>query len=372
MTHRFIRSLRVAAVLGSFCLWTASCSGDDGGNPAPDAATPDALAPDAALPPDAAADAAVEPECRSPDECTDGLFCNGVEACAGGQCRPASKGACDDGVACTVDICDEDGQRCRSNADDSLCSNGRFCDGFEICAATGCDIGPPPATANGVLCRNGRITAGFAHTCALLDSGPVYCWGRADLGQTGHGNKTDVGDNEPASAGGALRFGAEVVVDVEAGDNHTCALLASGNVRCWGFGADGRLGYGNIATLGDGAGETPADLPNVNVGGTVVQIAAGGSHTCALLDDGSVRCWGRNANGQLGYGNTTAIGDTEAPAAAGAVDVGGRVTQIAAGSNHTCALLVTGSVRCWGQGTLGRLGYGNTASVGDNETPASA
>jgi alpha-tubulin suppressor-like RCC1 family protein len=371
MTARSIRSLCLAAVLCSLGLGTASCS-DDGGDSAPDASQPDALVPDALVPDALAPDATVIPECRQPEDCTDGVFCNGEETCTGGRCESASTGACDDGIACTVDLCDEDGKRCRSDANDGLCSNGRFCDGTETCAATGCQGGPPPVTADGVLCRNGRITAGFAHTCALLDSGPVYCWGRADLGQTGHGNKLTIGDNEPASAGNALRFGTEVVVDIEAGDNHTCALLASGNVRCWGFGADGRLGYGNTANLGDEANETPADLPNVNVGGVVTQIAAGGSHTCALLDDGTVRCWGRNANGQLGYGNTAAVGDNESPSAAGPVDVGGTVTQIAAGTNHTCAVLADRTVRCWGLATVGRLGYGNTIAIGDNESPSAA
>ena len=372
MTTRMIpQSLRFAAVLCSVCLYTASCSDDDSG-PTLDAATPDALAPDTMQAPDAAIDAAVEPECRVPDDCADDLFCNGVETCAGGQCAPASAGPCDDNIACTVDICDEDGERCRNTADHSLCSNGFFCDGAETCSATGCQDGPPPVMADGVLCRNGRITAGSAHTCVLLNDGQVYCWGRSDLGQTGHGNRTVFGDDEPASAGGPLAFGGEVVVDIEAGDNHTCALLASGNVRCWGFGANGRLGYGNTNDLGDDPNETPANLANVAVGGTVVQIAAGGSHTCALLADGTVRCWGANTSGQLGYGNTTTIGDNETPAAAGPVDVGGTVVQITAGASHTCALLADGAVRCWGSGALGRLGYGNTFTIGNDETPAAA
>ena len=85
----------------------------------------------------------------------------------------------------------------------------------------------------------------------------------------------------------------------------------------------------------------------------VIQIAAGSSHTCALLDDGQVRCWGANYHGQLGYGNTDAIGDDEKPVDAGDVEIadsgsGVKVIQIAAGSRHTCALLDDGRVRCWG------------------------
>lgn len=76
--------------------------------------------------------------------------------------------------------------------------------------------------------------------------------------------------------------------------------------------------------------------------------------------------------GSLGYGNTAQIGDNEAPAVAGDVDVGGTVVQLVAGDSETCALLTTGGVRCWGYNYFGQLGYGNTTQIGDDETPASA
>ena len=100
-----------------------------------------------------------------------------------------------------------------------------------------------------------------------------------------------------------------------AGFIHICALLDTGAVRCWGFGADGQLGYGNTNNIGDD--EVPASAGDVDLGGTVVQIASGGFHTCALLDTGTARCWGRGADGQLGYGNIVWIGDDEVPASAG-------------------------------------------------------
>src|SRR4030095_7692789 len=116
------------------------------------------------------------------------------------------------------------------------------------------------------------------------------------------------------------------------------------------------LGYGNTDTIGDT--ETPASAGFVNVGGKVLALAAGEVHTCALLEDASVRCWGDGFSGELGYGNTETIGDDESSASAGSVDVGGNVIQLAAGSTYTCALLDTGRVRCWGSGDNGRLGYG--------------
>ncbi|MBC8292718.1 MAG: hypothetical protein H8E45_06075, partial [Proteobacteria bacterium] len=79
-------------------------------------------------------------------------------------------------------------------------------------------------------------------------------------------------------------------------------------------------------------------------------VAVGGYHTCATLDSGIVRCWGYGSSGQLGYGNTDSIGDNEDPVSAGDVNVGGTVVQLAAGLNHTCALLDSGAVRCWGRG----------------------
>ncbi len=210
-----------------------------------------------------------------------------------------------------------------------------------------------------------QITAGYDHTCALLDNGVVRCWGLGNAGQLGYGNIDSVGINDTPAAVGDVDVGG-TVTQIDAGEAHTCAVLDTGAVRCWGNGGQGRLGYGNTITIGDD--ETPASAGDVNVGGTVTQIVVGEVHTCALLDTGDVRCWGA---GILGYGDATIIGDDETPASAGNVNVGGTATQIAAGGRHTCALLDTGDVRCWGLGTIGRLGYGNTTNIGDNESPAS-
>jgi Regulator of chromosome condensation (RCC1) repeat len=103
---------------------------------------------------------------------------------------------------------------------------------------------------------------------------------------------------------------------------------------------------------------------------TAEQITTGVAHVCALLSEGRVRCWGRGADGALGYGNGLDIGDDETPDSAGDVPVGGRVVQIAAGGFHTCALLDTGKVRCWGDSQYGQLGYSSIQRVGDTETPA--
>jgi alpha-tubulin suppressor-like RCC1 family protein len=207
-----------------------------------------------------------------------------------------------------------------------------------------------------------QVVGGRGHTCALLSTGKVRCWGRNDLGQCGYAHTSTV--TNPAAAGD-VNVGGDVI-QLSAGVYHTCALLSTGNVRCWGFGSFGVLGYGNTNSIGDN--EHPYVAGDVNVGGKVVYISSRGnesspgSHTCAVLSTGKLRCWGYNGNGQLGYGNYYNIGDTETPASAGDVPVGGDVIQVAAGSEHACALLSTGRVRCWGYGLYGQLGYGNVSS----------
>jgi len=207
-----------------------------------------------------------------------------------------------------------------------------------------------------------QIEAGRDHTCALVNDGDIFCWGRGDFGQLGLGNTDDVGDDELPNSLGLIDLGGAKATQLSSGSHHTCALLTDGNVRCWGDGSLGQLGLGNTDNIGDD--ESPTS--NVNLGGaTVTQIIAGDFHNCALLSDGSVRCWGWNQFGQLGLSNTDHIGDDETPTTS--VNLGGAiVTQIAAGGTHTCALLTGG---CWGRGVLGALGLGNGDNIGDDESP---
>ena len=217
------------------------------------------------------------------------------------------------------------------------------------------------------------VSAGGSHTCALLDDGTVRCWGFGGSGRLGYGNISDIGNDEPGGSGGSVDLGlGRRALAISAADAHTCALLDNGTVRCWGEGDSGRLGLGNANDVGDN--ETPGSVATValGTGRQAVAISAGASHTCALLDNGSVSCWGEGDFGRLGYGNATDIGDNETPAAAGPVNLGGHeATAIAAGGSHTCATLDDGTRRCWGEGDFGRLGYGNPTDIGDNETPAS-
>jgi len=216
------------------------------------------------------------------------------------------------------------------------------------------------------------ITAAGRHTCAVLDNGSVRCWGIGDVGQLGYGNANTIGDNETPDSVDPVNLGAgRTARAISAGGRHTCALLDDNSVKCWGLASNGQLGYGDTNAVQDPSTVGAVDL---GAGRTAKAISAGGAHTCAVLDNGSVRCWGLGDTGQLGYGNANTIGDNEAPGSAGPVDLGSGRTAVAisAGAAGTCAVLDDGSVRCWGQGDSGQLGYGNKNNIGDNETPASA
>jgi alpha-tubulin suppressor-like RCC1 family protein len=159
------------------------------------------------------------------------------------------------------------------------------------------------------------------------------------------------------------------VIQVATGNWHTCALIVGGRVRCWGRGDTGALGYGNLDTIGDD--ETPASVGDVEVGGTTVALIGGKPTMCALLDTGTLRCWGSGEAGRLGYGNVDVIGDDETPASVGDVPLGDLVVAATA-SSGTCALLYSGGVKCWGSNynyTLGQPGWPFDIDIGDDETP---
>ncbi|MBK8261137.1 MAG: hypothetical protein IPK80_07325 [Nannocystis sp.] len=229
---------------------------------------------------------------------------------------------------------------------------------------------PPKAPINlGPGKRVVDIRASVERTCALLDTLDVMCWGEGLDGGLGYGDKNTVGlDNEPAIAG-TIDVGGKVS-KLAVGWGHTCALRVDGQVLCWGLGKAGRLGYGNTNTIGDD--EIPASAGTLGLPAGIVDLVAGGSHTCALYGTGGVKCWGSGASGQLGYGNTEDIGDNETLEKLSDVPVGGKVVELTANLVHTCARLDSGLIRCWGDNAGGKLGYDPAnLKIGDNETPAS-
>lgn len=217
-----------------------------------------------------------------------------------------------------------------------------------------------------------QLRVGRLHTCALLDDGTVKCWGRNQEGQLGVGDAINHGDS-PGTMGDALPAvdlgTGRTAKQIDAGDDHTCALLDDDSVKCWGYG--GRLGVGDPNHRGSVAGGMGDALPAVALGAgrTARRISAGGYHTCAILDDGSVKCWGHNEEGQLGLGDTDARGDgpNEMGDALPAVDLGpGRTAlEISAAMLHTCARLDDGTIKCWGRNAEGQLGLGDVNARGD-------
>jgi len=217
------------------------------------------------------------------------------------------------------------------------------------------------------------ILAGGAHTCVLTSLGDVKCWGNNVGGQLGLGDFKNRGDG-PGEMGDALpsvNLGqGESSQAVALGSGHTCALLASGAIKCWGIGYSGELGLGDVSPRGDDPSEMGDMLPAVDLGsvGSAIAVAAGMNHTCALLLSGAVKCWGKNDRGQLGLGDTANRGDEpgEMGDALPEVKLGDmRAIAIAAGTAFTCALLEDGRVKCWGSNDRGQLGLGDTLTRGD-------
>lgn len=230
-------------------------------------------------------------------------------------------------------------------------------------------VADAPPVPVGALLRG--IDAGTSHVCGLTSTNRVRCWGHNNDGQLGYGHTQRIGDDDTPADAGDVDLGGDKVVELTVGGAHACVRTLEDKVRCWGFNAYGQLGYGHTESVGDD--ELPASAGYVQVDKTrsVVQLAAGTVHTCAVLDDGNVKCWGYGQEGQLGHGDTKSIGDNETPASAPDVKIGGQVERLTLGE-HACALLTTRDVRCWGINYSGQLGYGHTQLVGDNEPPKSA
>jgi cysteine-rich repeat protein len=340
--------------------------------------------------------------------CGDGLLYEGFEDCDDGDgdnndacldtCANASCGdgfaqanveTCDDGDldntnACTQlcqppfcgdsflqmnagELCDNgfgnaDNAACTDACQPNVCGDGLTLTGVEVCDEAdmvSLDGCEPDCTGTPVL----ALSTGGGHSCVLFEGHTLRCWGDGQFGQLGSGSTTRIGDQPGEMPPPVVNVGG-TAVDMRAGNGTTCALLDNGQLRCWGRNTDGELGQGNILNLGDQPGEMPP--PAIDVGGTVVQFGVGFAHVCALLDNNQVRCWGEGAQGQLGRGNNQNIGDQPGEMPPPVVDVGGPVVQLGVGGYHNCVLLELGQVRCWGRGLDGELGYENPFNVGDN------
>jgi alpha-tubulin suppressor-like RCC1 family protein len=215
-----------------------------------------------------------------------------------------------------------------------------------------------PVGVSGLSSGVTAITAGYLHTCALA-SGAVKCWGKNGVGQLGDGTTTTTGRVTPVNV---LTAGTDQnsnqltnVTAITAGGNHTCAL-SSGEVKCWGKNTDGELGNPTYTP----SSSTPVAVHSSASVSTplsgVTAITAGYLHTCALLSSGAVKCWGDNQYRQLGDGTETPKTTPVNVLTAGTDQNSNQltdVTAITAAYHHTCALLSSGEVKCWGLNNYG-------------------
>jgi serine/threonine protein kinase/alpha-tubulin suppressor-like RCC1 family protein len=186
-----------------------------------------------------------------------------------------------------------------------------------------------------------RIDAGLSHTCAVALGGQAFCWGANDRGQLGDGTTTPRSD--PVPVAGDLQF-----TDIRAGAAHTCGLTRDGRVHCWGAGDQRQLGGGSSQDS-----TTPVAIASQ---ATFRSLTAGWRHSCALTTGGTAHCWGADPSGALGRGAPTGSANP-AP-----VSGGFAFRSLAAGNAHTCGLTTDGRVLCWGDNSAGQLGDGSTQS----------
>ena len=247
-----------------------------------------------------------------------------------------------------------------------------------------------------------QLDASSENLCSLMETGKIRCWGKEngenfgskgdELGLSGKvvdfvnfGNGRinavlDTGQVEIRSFSRSLDDYTYSLVTfnkkiIEISGN--CVSFKDGTGRCWGENSYGQLGLGNEDFMFLSDALTGSDI---TLTGNIQKIVSSqnGDHRCAVMTDNTIRCWGINSFGQLGYGNTDNLGDDENLINLGAINVGEEVTSLALGNYSTCALLSDGDVRCWGRNSDGQLGQRNFSpflsrmyDIGDNEHPSS-
>ena len=245
----------------------------------------------------------------------------------------------------------------------------------------GGDNSPPSDDGPAPTAYNLQISVGYSHACAILEGGGVKCWGKGSDGKLGQDSTANIGDGGMTSGTAHLSVASAPLINlgadrtakaVSAGEKHTCAILDNDSVKCWGKNNNGQLGLGDRDNRGDGVipdGMEALASVDLGTGRTAKALVTGADHTCVILDNDSVKCWGFNHRGQLGYGDTGLRGSDamNAVSVTPAVNLGaGRTAKaISAGASHTCAILDDDSLKCWGEGSSGRLGQDSTDNIGD-------
>ncbi|MFM7223986.1 MAG: reprolysin-like metallopeptidase [Actinomycetota bacterium] len=202
----------------------------------------------------------------------------------------------------------------------------------------------PPTPLTGVI----AIDANGRFACALLATGTMKCWGNNEFGQLGNGTTTNSSIPVTVLATTSPPTPLTGVINIGMGGWHGCAVLTGGTVKCWGFNPAGQLGNGTLVS-------SSVPVPVSGLTGAA-EVSAGANATCALLTSGTAKCWGGNEWGV--YGNGTVFHDSLVPVP-GATGLTG-IADLEVGQYNACALLRNGTARCWGFNGTGQLGNGTT------------
>ena len=200
-----------------------------------------------------------------------------------------------------------------------------------------------PIGVKGLSSGVSAVAVGFGHSCAITEGGTAKCWGLNKYGELGNGAASEI----PVKAPVDVKSLTDLVA-IAASSLHTCALTSTGLLWCWGHNLDGELGNGS--TVDSSLPQNVIGIPD-----SVKAIGVGTSHTCAVTLEGAVKCWGNNSFGQLGN-NTTMVSHLPVDV----VGLSSGVVAVALGFDHTCAVLTTGAVKCWGGNFYSQLGNGTT------------
>jgi cysteine-rich repeat protein len=292
-----------------------------------------------------------------------GKTCEG--RCTGGVCKAPTCGdqKVEEGEDCDDEAEEESGAcldcqaaRCGDNAvyaAEEQCDDGNELSG-DGCSAS-CQVEPV------------AIALGGSTTCVLSATGVVKCWGSNESGVLGLGDgesrggvQSQVPSKLPAIDLGSDRKATAITVS---GGNSACALLDNGDVKCWGNGESGQLGTGDSEDRGDEPGEMGDALKAIplGVGRKAIAISAGDDHTCAVLDAGTVKCWGSGADGELGLETAD---DVYFPEQSSAINLKRPARSVSAGTGVSCAVLDDGTLKCWG--ATGSLPLETSADLDDS------
>ena len=238
-----------------------------------------------------------------------------------------------------------------------------------------------------------QVFAGLTHTCVVRDTDDVVCFGYGDAYDAvlGNGNTNIVGLNQYDMGDNLTRVELGTGLQVQTGVSSSffsCVILTTGDVKCWGGNDNGQLGQGHTTSpVGAVPGDLGDNLPKVNLGTgrTAKKLFLGGSSACAIRDTDDVVCWGSNTYGMCGIG---VDGDIETTVGSNPYELGDNLTAVNLGTGktaknmcmgyqHSCVILNTDEIVCWGRNRYGQLGRGDTtstvgesvASMGDNLVP---